>query len=471
MGFVSKIFDDVIPNEVKPVLPALVSAVPGAGPLAGAAVGAGLGYANNDGDIGDALIGAGTGYLAGGGGAPIAKAVGGTPAVTNAIGGALRGAGIGGYGGNLEGALTGAALGGVGGYAGTKLAKSPFFKDFVQGGGPTFSHHARPDPALANVPTFTGSGSVGVGAGVGAGAGGAGAASVPAAPTNFLSGGISKALGAGKDFLQGVGLMQPDSASWTNPDTGQVVTSTLGSGGGSSLSGSGLLSGVGQGLVGAGLQGLMGRGASAYSDYRAYQDQNEIQDQLLEAQGKARDVLQPYADLGTENTQRIDETIESMPGYTETIAQEVESGELGGNFTEEDFREDPGYQFQVEQGNQALQRRLAAMGLGQSGRAVKEAIRLNQGYADQEYEDAFSRNLMEEQNRYGILGEQQARELGLMQDQQALGAGAAGGIADTFVNEGNIGAGGTVGRTNAISRILSNLFRPQYDEYGRLIYV
>jgi hypothetical protein len=68
------------------------------------------------------------------------------------------------------------------------------------------------------------------------------------------------------------------------------------------------------------------------------------------------------------------------------------------------FEEDPGYQYRKEQGNRDLQGRLAAMGMTNSGAALKEGMRVNQGLADQAYGDAFNRyqtNRNFDYNAYG----------------------------------------------------------------------
>jgi hypothetical protein len=57
----------------------------------------------------------------------------------------------------------------------------------------------------------------------------------------------------------------------------------------------------------------------------------------------------------------------------------------------EALQNDPGYQFRLQQGNQALERSLAARGLGQSSAALKAAQEYGQGLADQTYNDYFGR--------------------------------------------------------------------------------
>lgn len=66
---------------------------------------------------------------------------------------------------------------------------------------------------------------------------------------------------------------------------------------------------------------------------------------------------------------------------------------LNQQFTPGDLTQDPGYQFQLQQGNQALDRQQAAKGNYFSGQALQEAQNLGQGLASTTYNDAFQRFL------------------------------------------------------------------------------
>ena len=57
----------------------------------------------------------------------------------------------------------------------------------------------------------------------------------------------------------------------------------------------------------------------------------------------------------------------------------------------EALQADPGYQFRLQQGNQALERSLAAQGLSGSGAALQAAQEYGQGLANQTYNDYFAR--------------------------------------------------------------------------------
>lgn len=69
----------------------------------------------------------------------------------------------------------------------------------------------------------------------------------------------------------------------------------------------------------------------------------------------------------------------------------------GFSFTPGDLTQDPGYQFNLQQGQQALDRRQLAGGNYFSGQAGKELQQFGQGLADNTYESAFNRALQSRQ--------------------------------------------------------------------------
>ena len=101
----------------------------------------------------------------------------------------------------------------------------------------------------------------------------------------------------------------------------------------------------------------------------------------------------------------------------------------------EALQADPGYQFQLQQGNQALERSLAARGLGQSGAALKAAQEYGQGLANQTYNDYFNR---------------QAQLAG-------QGFGAAQGLGSLYTNLGNVQAAAELEKINQRNKLLSGL--------------
>jgi hypothetical protein len=107
------------------------------------------------------------------------------------------------------------------------------------------------------------------------------------------------------------------------------------------------------------------------------------------------------------------------------------------------FQQDPGQQFAMQQGLQAGERGLAAMGLTGSGRAGKELSRFATGLAGQQYGQSWERNRLGQQQRYGqefglgqlglgALGQQQQSQMGLAGILRDLAIGKGQAQADAY---------------------------------------
>lgn len=128
-------------------------------------------------------------------------------------------------------------------------------------------------------------------------------------------------------------------------------------------------------------------------------------------------------------------------------------GSLTGNFTPTDFLNnlDPGYQFQLQTGGQAL-RNADTPGVGAlSGPALKDLMSFNQGMAATGYQNAYNRwqttntNIFNRLSNIANLGQNAAANVGA--SGTTLGTGIAGAQAGIGASQ----AGGIVGATNALS--------------------
>jgi hypothetical protein len=131
-------------------------------------------------------------------------------------------------------------------------------------------------------------------------------------------------------------------------------------------------------------------------------------------------------------------------------------------FGMDQFQQDPGYQFRLEEGMKALDRQAAARGGLISGSALKAAQRFGQGLASQEYQNAFNRYQAERaaqlqplQSLAGV-GQTTAQQIGAA--GQAYGQGASNVLGQMASNVGNLGIGaaqarasGYVGGANALT--------------------
>lgn len=143
---------------------------------------------------------------------------------------------------------------------------------------------------------------------------------------------------------------------------------------------------------------------------------------------------------------------DSMPWMTAgKTALDAYMGELGlsdaakaGTF-KSGFKETPGYAFQVEQGEKGALNNLSALGMKNSGAALKSLTRFRTGLADQTYN-----NYLDRLSGVSTGGQTQVGQ------NAALGANYAQSAGQTLQDKGQATASGYVGQANAWGNALSN---------------
>lgn len=111
---------------------------------------------------------------------------------------------------------------------------------------------------------------------------------------------------------------------------------------------------------------------------------------------------------------------------------------LSENFSLEKFEADPGYQFQLAEGNKAINNSAAARGMGNSGSAMKALTAYGQNLANTTYNDAY--------NRYNNDRSTQFNQLSTL---AGLGSGANTQQVQAAGLYGNTVAGNQIGLGNA----------------------
>lgn len=161
----------------------------------------------------------------------------------------------------------------------------------------------------------------------------------------------------------------------------------------------------------------------------------------------------PYRQLGTQAGGKLGDLL-GTSGNTGAAGY----GSLTQPFTAQDYlnNQDPSYQFQLTQGQNALQNSQAASGGVLSGAALKSLIGYNQDYASTGYQNAWNRWNTQQNNTVSRLGS--LAQLGeSAASNQASGASTfAGGIANTITGAGNASAAGAVGAANAVTGAANN---------------
>lgn len=311
-------------------------------------------------------------------GAALGTALGATGATASALGSGLIGAGTGALtGGGVKGAALGGALGGLGGYA--------------QGGG--FS---------------------------GVGTQGGGLLTSGASPTGSI---LDLSSGTGNLLTQGGGLTG-NALNVAN------LAAPLNIAGGTSTALSNLPSYT-TSTLGSRLSDMFGGekavdiAKNLYSGVQSNQTYKDIAKAQLAANQQAQSSLSPYMATGTAANERL----AALLGLT-------------GDGNNEDvlsaLRNTPGYQFRMQEGQNALNSNLGSRGKYFSGEALKASQEFGQGIADQTYNDLL-KSLAS-------------------QSSQGLSAAGTSGLYSTAA--GDIQANKILGQSNTYNELLNSIFNP-----------
>jgi len=298
-------------------------------------------------------------------------------------------------------------------------------------------------------------------------------AMIPFTPENSALMGAGGALLGGGMALSGLGA----GGAAAGGGAAGAGAGAAGAGAGAAATGGGMSLGslgLGLGSIGASIYGAnqAKKGAKAQIDagnYAAQLEQQSADKQLAlqrEIWEKQQADYKPYLEQGTYGINTLGNLMKSGSGQLNNPFDTylASKGLAGGKFD----TSNPAYQFQLKQGQQALDRSSAARGMGASGAQMKAAQEYGQGLASQQYDKEYNR-------ASGEFGDYYNRLAGLSQGgQQAAGSMAqAGGqyannASNTFANlsnaqtnilgqQANARASGYTANANALSGGLNSL--------------
>lgn len=124
-------------------------------------------------------------------------------------------------------------------------------------------------------------------------------------------------------------------------------------------------------------------------------------------------------------------------------------GQLQQRFNNALFEKDPGYQFRMDEGARAVDSSAAARGGLLSGAALKGMERYGQGFAANEYDNAYNRFTNDQGNRYNRLASMAGQGQVQVGQSAARGSQFAGDMARGFTGIGEAKGAGAVGASNA----------------------
>jgi hypothetical protein len=203
-------------------------------------------------------------------------------------------------------------------------------------------------------------------------------------------------------------------------------------------------------IVGSAVIGGVAANSAASKQEDAANNATNLQN-TINNQNIARN--KPFVDAGTAAVGRLAD-LEGTSGNAGAAGY----GSLTSGFTPADFlaNKDPGYDFQLRTGENAIQSRDAATGSAIGGAALKDLNNFAQGTAASGYQSAFDRYQTQTNNVYqrlaSLAGIGQASANNSAASGNAFGAAAG----SNMIGAGNARAAGTVGVANSIGSGLNN---------------
>lgn len=154
--------------------------------------------------------------------------------------------------------------------------------------------------------------------------------------------------------------------------------------------------GIAEGVMAAG--SLLGGALGSRSQRKAAESAAAAQEQAAQAANETewkmyqqgREDLEPWRKQGAQSLSQLAGMM--RPGTDMTT-----------RFSSQDFRADPGYQYRLSEAQKGMDRSQAARGMLNSGAALKEAMRVNQGMASDEYQNAYNRWAQQNSDIYNRL--------------------------------------------------------------------
>jgi hypothetical protein len=191
---------------------------------------------------------------------------------------------------------------------------------------------------------------------------------------------------------------------------------------------------------------VVGAGASMISSSKAAGAQEDAANKADQTQQQMYDQTRadnmPWHDAG-------------VTALNQLSAGTAPGGEFMHTFTKNDFQQDPGYQFRLQQGQEALDNSAASRGGLLSGAQLRATADYNQNFASNEYSNAYNRFNNDESLKFnrlsGVAGTGQTANN--LIDQ--TGTSAANQISSNQVGAGNARASGYMGAANALTGAIS----------------
>lgn len=207
----------------------------------------------------------------------------------------------------------------------------------------------------------------------------------------------------------------------------------------------------------------------------AAQNATDVQERMYD---QSREDLAPYREAGTAANNQLSyllgvkpDTITTADGTTTDPFANVNKdigayGSLTKPFSLSDYTEDPGTQFEYDQGQKAINAADAARGGFYSGKALKEATTYGVNMADQNYGKAYDRYNTNQNNIYNRLTGVSNSGYGATNTGVQSNTQNADALGNIYGQAGNAKANAAINQGNIYNNAVSSLFGGGQSSYG-----
>lgn len=132
-------------------------------------------------------------------------------------------------------------------------------------------------------------------------------------------------------------------------------------------------------------------------------------------------------------------------------------GDFMRDFTLSDFTRDPGYRFRIDEGLRGIESGAAARGGLLNGGTLKALTQYGQGFASNEFGNAYNRFNADRDRRFNRLSSLAGTGQTATRDVAQMGTQVAGNVAGNQIGAGNARASSYVAQGNAINGGINTL--------------
>lgn len=142
---------------------------------------------------------------------------------------------------------------------------------------------------------------------------------------------------------------------------------------------------------------------------------------------------------------------------------QLSNADFQRDFTVNDFKQDPGYDFRLKEGQKALERSAAARGGLQSGGTLKNIARYAQDYASNEYQNAYNRFNADRDRRFNRLSSVAGVGQTASTNLSNAGMNYANQMGQNYMGAANAAGASRIAQGNAIAGGLNNIGQTWMD--------